>query len=149
VDVRCQSVVTDRPSEVDTRDIEELKRAKATETDPNSQRYVMKNKMTLLTVLSMMVISLCAVAVTRGRSVSSAQQFPVLDAIANRIVQKYQGSTCEQLWQERAQKQNQPKTPEEQHAITMLQSNPQMRAEFISRVAAPIANKLFDCGMIP
>jgi hypothetical protein len=24
-----------------------------------------------------------------------------------------------------------------------------MRREFINRVAAPIANKLFECGMIP
>jgi len=31
----------------------------------------------------------------------------------------------------------------------MLQNNPQMRAEFINKVAAPIANKMFECGMIP
>jgi hypothetical protein len=78
-----------------------------------------------------------------------AQQFPMIDMAANRLIQKYQGSSCEQLWQERSQKQNQPKTPEEQHAITMLQRNPQMRAAFIDKVAAPIANKMFDCGMIP
>jgi hypothetical protein len=24
-----------------------------------------------------------------------------------------------------------------------------MRAEFVNRVAAPIANKMFECGMIP
>ena len=38
---------------------------------------------------------------------------------------------------------------EEQRAITMLRNDPQMRAEFISKIAAPIANKMFDCGMIP
>jgi hypothetical protein len=27
--------------------------------------------------------------------------------------------------------------------------DPQMRTEFLNRVAAPIANKLFECGMIP
>jgi hypothetical protein len=37
----------------------------------------------------------------------------------------------------------------EQQAISVLQSHPQMRAAFINKVAAPIANKLFDCGMIP
>jgi hypothetical protein len=31
----------------------------------------------------------------------------------------------------------------------MLKSNPQMRAAFIDKIAAPIANKMFDCGMIP
>ena len=34
-------------------------------------------------------------------------------------------------------------------AVQMLQNDPQMRTEFINRVAAPIANKLFECGMIP
>jgi hypothetical protein len=31
----------------------------------------------------------------------------------------------------------------------MLQSDPQMRAAFINRVAAPVANKMFECGMLP
>jgi len=80
----------------------------------------------------------------------ASQQFPAVDAIASRIVQKYQSSTCDQLWQERSQgRSGQPKSPHEQQAIQMLQNNPQMRAEFINRVAAPIANKMFECGMIP
>jgi transposase-like protein len=80
----------------------------------------------------------------------ASQQFPAVDAIANRIVQKYQSSTCDQLWQERSQgRGGQPKSPHEQQAIQMLQNNPQMRAEFIGKVAAPIANKMFECGMIP
>jgi len=74
-----------------------------------------------------------------------AQQFPILDAVANRVVQKYQSSSCEQLWQ----KKGQPKSPEEQRVIGMLKSDPAMRTEFINRVAAPIANKMFECGMIP
>ena len=81
--------------------------------------------------------------------VASSQQFPMLDMIANRVVQKYQGSSCEQLWQQRSQERGQPKSAEEQHAVQMLQANPQMRAEFINRVAAPIANKMFECGMFP
>ncbi|BAN27548.1 hypothetical protein [Caballeronia insecticola] len=76
-------------------------------------------------------------------------QFPVVDRVAGDIVQKYQGSSCEQLWQERAQKSGRPKPEREQQAIQLLRDDPQMRAEFINRVAAPIANKLFECGMIP
>jgi hypothetical protein len=30
-----------------------------------------------------------------------------------------------------------------------LHDDPQMRAAFISKVAAPIANKMFECGMLP
>jgi hypothetical protein len=80
---------------------------------------------------------------------ATAQQYPMLDAMANRLVQKYQQSSCEQLMQERMAKQGRPKPQNEENAIQMLRSNPQMRAEFISRVAAPIANKMFECGMIP
>ena len=31
----------------------------------------------------------------------------------------------------------------------MLKSDSQMRAAFINKIAAPIANKMFECGMIP
>ena len=72
-------------------------------------------------------------------------QFPVVDMIAGKVVEKYQQSTCEQLWV----KKGQPKSPREQEAIQMLRSNPEMRTEFINRVAAPMANKMFECGMIP
>lgn len=77
------------------------------------------------------------------------QQFPMLDMMANRVVQKYQQSSCEQLWQERAAKQGQPKPEREQQAVQLLHTDPQMRAAFIDRVAAPIASKMFECGMIP
>jgi len=78
---------------------------------------------------------------------ASAAQFPILDKIADKVVQKYQQSTCEQLWQEKAQKK--PKPEMEQKLIQMLRNDPQMRTEFINRVAAPMANKMFECGMIP
>ncbi len=80
--------------------------------------------------------------------VASAQH-PILDAVANKVVQKYQNATCEQLWQERAEQQGQPKPAREQEMIQLMQSDPQLRAEFLNIVAAPIANKMFQCGMIP
>ena len=79
-------------------------------------------------------------------SVANAQ-YPVMDMIANKIIQKYQTSTCEQLWEQKAKKA--PPTQQEQQAIQMLKGDPQMRAAFIAKIAPPIANKMFDCGMIP
>ena len=76
-------------------------------------------------------------------------QFPVMDRVADKVVQKYQTSTCEQLWQEKAQKQGQPKPEMEQRAIQMLKQDPQMRQAFFAKVSAPIVNKMFECGMIP
>jgi hypothetical protein len=84
-----------------------------------------------------------------GAASAQAGQFPMADMIANNLVMKYQNSTCEQLWQERMQKQGQPKSPREQEAIQMLRSNPAMRTEFLNMIAAPIINKMFECGMIP
>ena len=78
-----------------------------------------------------------------------AQQFPIMDKIADKVIQKYQTSTCEQLWQERAQKGKAPQPQMEQEALQMLKSDSQMRAAFINKIAAPIANKMFECGMIP
>jgi hypothetical protein len=75
------------------------------------------------------------------------QQYPIMDKVADKIILKYQQSTCEQLWLKKSEKA--PPTAEEQKAIAFLKSDPQMRAAFINKVAPPIANKMFDCGMIP
>jgi hypothetical protein len=72
-----------------------------------------------------------------------------MNMIADDLVQKYQQASCEQLWQERMAKRGHPKSQREQEAVQMLQSDPQMRAAFINRVAAPVANKMFECGMLP
>lgn len=72
-------------------------------------------------------------------------QYPILDEVADRVIQKYQGSSCEELWR----KKYEPKPEREQQAIQMLREDPQMRAAFIDRVAAPIANKMFECGRFP
>jgi len=76
-----------------------------------------------------------------------AQQYPILDKVAAKVIAKYQNSSCEQLNQQKSQKA-QP-TPEEVKVVQFLHSDPQMKTVFINKVAAPIANKMFDCGLIP
>jgi hypothetical protein len=75
------------------------------------------------------------------------QQYPIMDGVANKIIAKYQQSTCEQLWLKKSEKA--PPTLEEQKLVVFLRSDPQMRVAFINKIAAPIANKMFDCGMVP
>lgn len=72
-------------------------------------------------------------------------QYPILDRVAEKVVQKYESATCEQLWQQKGA----PKSEEEQRVIGLLKSDPQMRQFFLNKVAGPIANKMFTCGMIP
>jgi hypothetical protein len=77
--------------------------------------------------------------------VAGAQDYPIMDLVADNLIQKYQQATCEQLWQEKGK----PKSEREQRVIQLLRNDPQMRAAFINKIAAPIANKMFECGMIP
>ena len=72
-------------------------------------------------------------------------QYLVMDAVANKVIQKYESASCEQLWE----KKGQPKSAEEQRVIGFLQSDPQMRQAFFNKVSGPIVNKMFSCGMIP
>jgi hypothetical protein len=90
-------------------------------------------------------IALVAILAGVAAGIAYAQQYPILDAVAGKVIQKYQSSSCEQLWQAKAA----PKSPEEQRVLGLLKSDPQMRAVFLNKVAAPIANKMFECGMIP
>ena len=87
-------------------------------------------------------LALAAMLVLVG---SAYAQELIVDMIANKVIQKYQQSTCEQLWQQKSQ----PKSPREQEIVQKLHDNPGIRTEFINKIAAPIANKLFECGMIP
>jgi len=97
-----------------------------------------------VTFLSSVAIAFIYVALA---SAQQPQQYPILDKIADKVIAKYQTSTCEQLWEKKAQKA--PPSPEEQKVIGFLKSDPQMRQVFINKVAGPIANKMFECGMIP
>jgi hypothetical protein len=83
----------------------------------------------------------------RPRDAVAQGQYPIVDQVAAKVIAKYQGSSCEQLWEQKAA--HAPPSMEEQRAIGMLKNNPQMRAAFINKIAPPIANKMFDCGMIP
>jgi hypothetical protein len=69
----------------------------------------------------------------------------LLDGAADKVIQKYQGATCEQL---RAQK-HEPPLEQEQLAVEFLRNDSQARVAFIDKIAAPVLNKMFECGMIP
>ncbi len=102
-------------------------------------------KLTQITKVAALSVSPLVLLLAGG---SYAQDHhPILDQAANKVIAKYQNATCQQLWMERANKQ--PPTPEQAKVIAFLKSDPQMRTVFINKVAAPIANKMFECGMIP
>jgi len=81
--------------------------------------------------------------------IAGAQQYPLMDKLADRVVQKYQSSSCQDLIAKKSQPQMGKREMMEEKAVEMLRKDPQMRTEFLNRVGGPIANKMFECGMIP
>ena len=84
-----------------------------------------------------------------GIAGARAQQYPLLDRVAEKVVQKYQTSSCAQLAAERGQRPSGQREEMEERLVRLLHEDAQMRREFMNRVAVPIANKLFECGIIP
>ena len=74
-----------------------------------------------------------------------AHSYPIVEKLAQRVIEKYQSASCAEL----ASKRGQPPSPGEQRALQLMRNDPGMGAAFIDRVAAPIANKLFECHLIP
>ena len=94
----------------------------------------MNKRISLLVVVG----ALCVAGIAGG-------QGRIMDMVADKVINKYQSATCEQLWQQK----NEPKSQEEQRVVGFLKNDPQARTAFLNKVAAPIANKMFECGMIP
>jgi hypothetical protein len=109
----------------------------------NEENYIVK----LTRISSISTLLILPFALTLATGSYAQDQHPILDKVAAKVIQKYQTSSCAQLKEQKAEKT--PPTPQEQKAIQFLKSDPQMRTLFINKIAAPIANKMFDCGMIP
>ena len=101
------------------------------------------------TIARLAIVSLFLIAVSGTRSTTGAaqapDQHPMLDQLANKVIQKYQTSSCQQL----AQQKQEPPTPEKVKAVQFLKTDPTLRTYFINKIAGPVANKLFECGFIP
>lgn len=79
----------------------------------------------------------------------------LLDLATNLVIQKYQNTSCEELSQMKPQSDKSSQAGGnaqavlQAKAIDLLRQNPEIRKEFINRVAPPIANKMFECKVIP
>ena len=97
---------------------------------------------------SILVLALAAF-VCVAQAQAPPAQYPIMDALCQKIIDKYNNSTCVQLATAKSETPTGEKAAMEQRVVAMLKADPQMRAAFINKVAAPIANKMFECGMIP
>lgn len=78
-------------------------------------------------------------------SAQAQGQYPMVDKLAAKVVEKYQSSSCSEL----AAKRGQPPSPMEQRVVQLMHEDAGMRTAFLDRVAGPIANKMFECRLIP
>ena len=76
---------------------------------------------------------------------AASAQGMLLDVAADKVIKKYQTATCDES---KAQKKD-PPSDKEKEAIDFLRNDSQARISFINKIAAPVLNKMFDCGMIP
>jgi hypothetical protein len=76
---------------------------------------------------------------------AASAQGMLLDFAADKVIKKYQTATCDEL---KAQRKEAP-TDKEKEAIAFLRNDSQARIFFINKIAAPVLNKMYDCGMIP
>jgi hypothetical protein len=90
-------------------------------------------------------VAMLTVVTIVGGAVGAYAQGMMLDYAADRVIQKYQTSTCEQLKQARIEGPNE----KEKVALEFLRGDAQARTAFIDKIAAPVANKMFECGMFP
>jgi hypothetical protein len=84
--------------------------------------------------------------VSRGQA---AGQYPIADIVADKIIKKYQTSSCQDLQAQKKASATAQKEEREQRVIEALKRDPKMRQHFLNRIAGPVVNRMFECGMIP
>jgi hypothetical protein len=98
----------------------------------------------LVALLFLMMMAMYTTSASTQQS-----EYPIMDKVAQKVIEKYQHSSCEDLRAQKAQPPDPQQAAMKQKVVGMLRSDPKMRQHFLNEVAAPIANKMFECGMIP
>src|SRR5579863_6713158 len=99
--------------------------------------------------LRIVMLCLFTLAIYIPSANTQQSQYPIVDKLAQKVIEKYQTSSCEDLKAKKEQPPDPQQAATKQKVVGMLKSDPKMREHFLNKVAAPIANKMFECGMIP
>jgi hypothetical protein len=76
---------------------------------------------------------------------NAAAEDRLLDFAAGKVIKKYGTATCEEL---KAQK-GEPPSEMEKLAIDFLHHDAAARTAFLDKIAAPVLNKMIECGLVP
>ena len=80
---------------------------------------------------------------------SAQESFPIMERVFQKVIEPYQTLSYQALTHQKSQPPTGEKAEIEQRLLHILQTDLQMRTECLNRMATPIANKLFECGLIP
>ncbi len=94
--------------------------------------------------LAMLVWSVVAASGVAAED-STIQGGMLLNYAADKVIHKFLTSTCEEL----KAKESQPPSEKEKTAVEFLHDDLQAQKAFIDMIAAPVMNKMFECGLIP
>jgi hypothetical protein len=99
--------------------------------------------------LTVMLFFLFMLTLEAPSASTQQSEYPMMDKIAQKVIDKYQSSSCEDLKAQKEQPADPQQAATKQKVVGLLKSDPKMREQFLNKVAAPIANKMFECGLIP
>jgi hypothetical protein len=91
----------------------------------------------------------CVALALLASGANAQPQYPMANQAAAKVVAKYQNSSCADLAKERQAPPSARKAGMEARAGQLLRDDPQLRAAFVAKVAAPVADKMIVCGFIP
>jgi hypothetical protein len=111
----------------------------------DKERKVSKSITVEVSVSALKTVGLLAAVSALVVAGACTAQGMLQDYAADKVIQKFQSASCEQL---KAQK-TEPPSEKEKAAIAFLRNDDQARKIFIDKIAAPVLNKMFECGMIP
>lgn len=112
---------------------------------------LVRNVYALGSVLALMATTLAA---TPPLQAQTADPLPgeVVDAIAQKTIQKFNNSSCQDLAASMAQGKQDPNSLKDQltaRFIQKLRQDPELTQEFFDQISTPVLTKLFECGLVP
>jgi hypothetical protein len=75
----------------------------------------------------------------------AAAEGRMLDFAADKVIKKYETATCEEL----KAKKDEPSSEMEKMAVDFLHHDAGARQAFLDKIAAPVMNKMIECGLVP
>lgn len=100
--------------------------------------------------VSLLSIVVSGVSSSPGQAELTITQQRLVDSASQIIVEQVEESSCEEFYTFlEQQEQSRGQYPRlRQRLIQAAENNPEIREEFVRQIAAPVVNKMFDCGLI-